>query len=78
MELLAKPEMLTSDLYGPTFGKAEYRIFLRVEARNKISYFIASKSLHLVRCLLFSLEVQTLVASASTEKVTVWKNSEVK
>jgi hypothetical protein len=27
---------------------------------------------------LYSLKVQTLVASASTEKATVWKNSEVK
>jgi hypothetical protein len=27
---------------------------------------------------LYSLKVQTLVASASKEKVTVWKNSEMK
>jgi hypothetical protein len=27
-ELLVKPEMLTSYIYGPTFGKAESRLFL--------------------------------------------------
>jgi hypothetical protein len=28
MELLVKPEILTSLVYGPTFGKAESRLFL--------------------------------------------------
>jgi hypothetical protein len=28
MELLVKPEILTSDIYGPTFGNAESRLFL--------------------------------------------------
>jgi hypothetical protein len=28
MELLVKPENLTSYIYGPTFGNAESRIFL--------------------------------------------------
>ena len=28
MELLVKPEILTSYIYGPTFGKAESRLFL--------------------------------------------------
>jgi hypothetical protein len=28
MELLVKPEILTSYIYGPTFGNAESRIFL--------------------------------------------------
>jgi hypothetical protein len=28
MELLVKPEILTSYIYGPTFGKAEIRLFL--------------------------------------------------
>jgi hypothetical protein len=28
VELLVKPEMLTSYIYGPTFGKAESRLFL--------------------------------------------------
>jgi hypothetical protein len=28
MELLVKPEMLTSYIYGPTFGNAESRLFL--------------------------------------------------
>jgi hypothetical protein len=28
MELLVKPEILTSYVYGPTFGKAESRLFL--------------------------------------------------
>jgi hypothetical protein len=28
MELLAKPKDLTSYIYGPTFGKAESRLFL--------------------------------------------------
>jgi hypothetical protein len=28
MELLEKPEILTLDIYGPTFGKAESRLFL--------------------------------------------------
>jgi hypothetical protein len=28
MELLVKPEILTSCIYGPTFGKAESRFFL--------------------------------------------------
>jgi hypothetical protein len=28
MELLAKPEILTSYIYGPTFGNAESRLFL--------------------------------------------------
>jgi hypothetical protein len=28
MELLVKPEILTSYIYGPTFGNAENRIFL--------------------------------------------------
>jgi hypothetical protein len=28
MELLVKPEILTSYIYGPTFGNAEIRLFL--------------------------------------------------
>jgi hypothetical protein len=28
MELLVKPEILTSYIYGPTFGNAESRLFL--------------------------------------------------
>jgi hypothetical protein len=28
MELLVKPEILTSYIYGPTFGNAERRLFL--------------------------------------------------
>jgi hypothetical protein len=28
MELLVKPEILTSFIYGPTFGNAEIRLFL--------------------------------------------------
>jgi hypothetical protein len=28
MELLVEPEILTSCIYGPTFGKAESRLFL--------------------------------------------------
>ena len=28
MELLVKPEMLTSYIYGPTFGNAENSLFL--------------------------------------------------
>jgi hypothetical protein len=28
MELLVKPEILTSCIYGPTFGNAESRLFL--------------------------------------------------
>jgi hypothetical protein len=28
IELLAKPEILTSYMYGPTFGNAESRLFL--------------------------------------------------
>jgi hypothetical protein len=28
MELLVKPEILTSYVYGPTFGNAENRLFL--------------------------------------------------
>jgi hypothetical protein len=28
MELLVKPEILTSYVYGPTFGNAESRLFL--------------------------------------------------
>jgi hypothetical protein len=28
MELLVKPEILTSFIYGPTFGNAESRLFL--------------------------------------------------
>jgi hypothetical protein len=28
MELLVKPEILTSYIYGPTFGNADSRIFL--------------------------------------------------
>jgi hypothetical protein len=28
MVLLVKPEILTSYIYGPTFGKAESRLFL--------------------------------------------------
>jgi hypothetical protein len=28
MELLVKPEILTSYMYGPTFGNAESRLFL--------------------------------------------------
>jgi hypothetical protein len=28
MELLVKPEMLTSYIYGPTFGNAESRLIL--------------------------------------------------
>jgi hypothetical protein len=28
MELLVKPEILTSYIYGPTFGNAENRLFL--------------------------------------------------
>jgi hypothetical protein len=28
MELLVKPEMLTSYIYGPTFGNAESRLYL--------------------------------------------------
>jgi hypothetical protein len=28
MELLVKPDILTSYIYGPTFGKAESRLFL--------------------------------------------------
>jgi hypothetical protein len=30
MELLVKPEILTSYMYGSTFGKAENRVFLFV------------------------------------------------
>jgi hypothetical protein len=28
MELIVKPEILTSYIYGPTFGNAEIRLFL--------------------------------------------------
>jgi len=28
MDLLVKPEMLTSHIYGPTFGNTESRLFL--------------------------------------------------
>jgi hypothetical protein len=31
MELLGKPEILTSCVYGPTFGNAESRLFLFAE-----------------------------------------------
>ena len=31
MELLVKPEMLTSYMYGPTYGNAESRLFLFAE-----------------------------------------------
>jgi hypothetical protein len=30
MEILVKPEILTSYIYGPTFGNAECRLFLFV------------------------------------------------
>jgi hypothetical protein len=42
MELLVKPEMLTSYIYGPTFGNAESRLFLfaaqcsNIESMQKI------------------------------------------
>jgi hypothetical protein len=29
MELLVKPQLLTSYIYGPTFGNAESRLFLK-------------------------------------------------
>jgi hypothetical protein len=36
MELLVKPEILTSYLYGPTFGNAESRLFLFAAQRFNI------------------------------------------
>jgi hypothetical protein len=33
MELLVKPEILTSYIYGPTFGNAESRLFLLAAKR---------------------------------------------
>jgi hypothetical protein len=35
MELLVKPEMLTSYIYGPTFGNSESHIFLFAAQRFK-------------------------------------------
>jgi hypothetical protein len=43
MELLLKPEILTSYIYGPTFGNAESRLFLfaaqcfNIESMQKFS-----------------------------------------
>jgi hypothetical protein len=43
MELLVKPEILTSYVYGPTFGNAESRLFLfaaqcfKTESMQKLS-----------------------------------------
>jgi hypothetical protein len=42
MELLVKPEILTSYIYGPTFGNAESRLFLfaaqcfNIESMHKV------------------------------------------
>jgi hypothetical protein len=45
MELLVKPEILTSYIYGPTFGYAESRLFLfaaqcfNIESMQKVFLF---------------------------------------
>jgi hypothetical protein len=47
MELLVKPEILTSYIYGPTFGNAERRLFLfsaqcfNTESMQKLFYSTA-------------------------------------
>jgi hypothetical protein len=46
MDLLVKPEILTSSMYGPMFGNAESRLFLfaaqrfNIESMQKIFYCV--------------------------------------
>jgi hypothetical protein len=53
-------------------------LFTRGSQKKKASLFYCQQITSPSEMSLYSLKVQTLVASASTEKVTMWKNSEVK